>query len=95
VKIRVEAGREWQAAPNAFKCVSTHVLESMLISALAQTPSHNSAPSPQTLTPNHKAQSPMAKNECQRPTSPIVVSVRLSIPFLISRATACYPHMLI
>jgi pSer/pThr/pTyr-binding forkhead associated (FHA) protein len=27
VKIRIEAGREWQAAPNAFKCVFIHVFE--------------------------------------------------------------------
>lgn len=82
VKIRIEAGREWQAAPNAFKCAFIHVFESMLISTLAQTPSHNSAPSPQTRTLNRKAQSPMAKNECQRPIFLIVVSVRLCLPFL-------------
>lgn len=63
---------------------SIHVSQLMLICVLAQMPSHNSAPSPQTPTANHKAQAPMAKNECQRLTSPIVVSVRLFSPFIPS-----------
>jgi len=81
VKIRVEVGREWQAAANAFKYVNRGLLCNRNSDFFSTAPmlSHNSDPLASAVTNPNYTKRPKAKNAFRNQIYPTVASVRVSL----------------